>query len=134
MQVIWQAAAAELMTDFPTKRCRKELISLLGKQHLHRLIPDPKGNINMLIMDMAGLARERERVRSQSAARDTPEILMETGWRAVRACRDWSSATGASSAATGSDGTPFSRTTVINLFLTARKVKSQFQSPKIGKI
>jgi hypothetical protein len=58
---------------------------------------------------------------------------METGWRVVRACRDWSSATGASSAATGSDGTPFSRTTVINLFLTARKVKSQFQSPKIGK-
>jgi hypothetical protein len=43
------------MTDFPTKRWRKELISFIGKQHLHRLIPDPKGNINMLIMDMTGL-------------------------------------------------------------------------------
>jgi hypothetical protein len=126
------------MPDFPTKRSRKELISLHGKQYLHRLIPDPKGNINMLIMDMAGLEREREREREREIAvslqRDTPEILMETGWSAVRACRDWSSATGASSAATGSDGTPFSRTTVINLFLTARKVKSQFQSPKLGKI
>jgi len=124
------------MPDFPTKRSRKELISLRGKQYLHRLIPDPKGNINMLIMDMAGPEREREREReiAVSLQRDTPEILMETGWRAVRACRDWSSATGASSAATGSDGTPFSRTTVINLFLTARNVKSQFQSPKLGKI